>query len=171
MGISVVLCPRLICSKRKGCAMKKIVLMIMVLGVLFVCVGCGSKTVMTNETFCSTLEDKGFVVQDTTAQYTDFVGIDTASVAVSPDGYQIEFLVCSDVGVATSMFNQNKDAFEAEKPDSGGSTASVSGSNYDQYTQTCNGLYYHIGRTDNTLLYVRAPKEYEKDIEQILSDF
>ena len=147
---------------------KNIILGVVSFMMMFLLTGCGSKKVISTETFKSTAESNGYTVTDVSAQYAQYDFVKEATVA-QQKGFQIEFYMLSDKENAESMFNTNKTTFEGYK----GSTAteaSANMSNYSSYTLNSSGYYMHLCRVDNTLLYVRVEKDYKDTVNKIINE-
>lgn len=153
--------------------MKKLFKNLVLCTFLFVAVliltGC-SKTALTPEYFKTKMSSKGYRVVDVTSQYSSQIALKTGYIAIKPDdSYQMEFYELVDDGVATSMFNNNKNIFENSKATSSAET-SVNGSNFNKYTLSTGGQYKVVCRVDNTLLYLNVPSKYKDDIKKVLDD-
>ena len=148
---------------------KNIIFTVFVFFMLFSLTGCGKKTVITTSDFKSKTEKIGFITTDVKYQYSSYEYVLEATVAQSPDGYQVEFYVLDDVGNATSMFNINRTIFEGYKGNSS-SELSSSMSNYSSYTLTSSGYYMHLCRVDNTLLYVKVKDTYKDSVKDLIKD-
>ena len=125
---------------------KTIIFSIICIFILTAFSGCTKQNAITNSKFEEKAKEKGFTVGDATAQYESYDYIKTATVAQSPDGWQVEFYVLDEDANAVSMFNTNK---------------SKSVSNYSMYSLVSSGYYMHLYRIDNTLMYVKVDEEYK----------
>lgn len=136
---------------------------------LFALTGCGNKTAITTSEFKSKTERLGYTNVDVTSQYASYGYIKEATVAQSPNGFQVEFYVLDDDGNATSMFNTNKGTFETYKGNSSSESSSSMG-NYSSYTLNSSGYYMHLCRVDNTLLYIKVTDTYKDSIKSLIKE-
>ena len=146
---------------------KSILLVALFVGVLFLFTGCGKKTVATDADFRKVFQESGYAIYDATSQFDATGVVESASIAQSTSGHQVEFYVLKSEEDAVSMFNTNKSTFEAYKGNSS-SESSANMSNYSTYTLTSSGYYMHLCRVDNTLLYVRVKDNFKKDVQAIV---
>lgn len=135
---------------------------------LFLLTGCGSKTVISTETFINKTKASGYTITDVSSQYAKYETIKEATVA-QREGLQIEFYVLIDKENAQSMFNTNKTTFEGFKGSSSTELSSNMG-NYSSYTLNSSGYYMHLCRVDNTLLYVRVDQKYKDTVKEIINE-
>lgn len=147
-----------------------IVLIILVAGVAFFNL-TKEKTPISAEDFKSSMESKGFVVQDVTSQFSMYDYVKQAYVALNPDSsYQIEFYQISDNTYATSFYNTNKSIFESNKESTAAET-DINISNYSKYTLSSGGKYQVVSRIDNTAIYLDVSDTYRDDVKEILNEF
>lgn len=146
---------------------RNIILTVLIGILLFTLTGCSKKTVITDADFQRILKESGYTLYDATSQFSSYGIVESASVAQSTSGYQVEFYVLKSESDAISMFNTNKSTFESYKGNSS-SESSTSMSNYSTYTLTSAGYYMHLCRVDNTLLYLRVKDTYKKDVQTVV---
>jgi len=146
---------------------KKVILGFLCAVILFILTGCGDKNPITSSDFKSISENKNYTFYDITSQYAQYGYINSASVAKSSSGYQIEFYVLSDDSYATSMFNNNKTIFENYKGNSS-VESSTSLANYSIYSLTSSGYYMYLAKIDNTLLYLRVDDDYKNEVKDFV---
>lgn len=127
------------------------------------------KTPVTADKFKTTMEAKEFRVVDVTSQFAQYSNYMNKAYVAQKDGYQIEFFVLSDVDNATKMYHTNKEKFESQKGNASGSYT-TSMKNYSLYSITTNGKYKYVSRIDNTLVYVDADTNYQKEIKTVLKE-
>lgn len=135
--------------------------------------GCGKdKTAISAKEFSEKLEDKDYIIQESTSQYSSNEEIEESYIALSEDySYQIEFIILESESDASSMYSYNKSRFEAEKEDSNAKAHSeVNLANYSKYTLIVNGEYKVLSRIENTLIYINADSEYKDEIDEALED-
>lgn len=159
----------LIIGGRDGVRKRNIFFVVIGFLILLSLTGCGKKTAITTADFKSITESHSYTTVDVTSQYASYGNINEATVAQSPDGFQVEFYVLDDEGNATSMFNTNKSDFESYKGNYS-SESSSSMSNYSSYTLTSSGYYMHLCRVDNTLLYVKVSDTYKDSVKDLINE-
>lgn len=145
----------------------KRVFFIMVLLLLLVTSCKINKEPITAEQFRAKMEKNNFVIFDITPQYADY-GINKALVAKNKY-YQIEFYITKDVDTAVMMFNENKEKFQLSKS-SGVIENSRSIGNSSRYSLQANSKYKVVSRIGDTLIYIDAPANYKKEIQNILEE-
>ena len=120
---------------------------------------------MTN----STMENKGYIMTDTTIQFAQYGDYMTKSYAAQKPGYQIEFYELSNVENAINMYNTNKLIFELQATDTSiSSTASMK--NYSKYSLSANGKYKYLSRIDNTLVYIDIDESYKDTVKDLIKE-
>ena len=149
---------------------RNIFLSILVVLLLFTLTGCGKKNVATGEDFKSLFEEKGYTIYDVTSQFSSLGVIESATIAQSNNGYQVEFYVLKDQGEAVAMFNTNSATFETYKGNTSSGTTS-SANNYSTYSLTSSGYYMYLCQVDNTLLYVKIPDAYKNEVKKVVKQF
>lgn len=131
--------------------------------------GCGNKSAIDTKTFKDIGLKHGYTITDVKEQYSMYNNIKEATVIGSNDEWQIEFYVLNSSNDALGMFNTNKEIFESYK-----GAASIEGfkniGNYNTYSLQSNGMYMHLCRIDNTLLYVNVPKQYEELVKNLINE-
>lgn len=148
---------------------KRNVILMMVFIVLLALSGCGDKTAIATSDFTSVAESHSFITSDASSQYSSYEYIKEATIAQSPDGWQMEFYVLDNEANAVSMFNTNREIFEGYKGNSSGETSSSTG-NQSSYSLSSSGLYMHLCRVDNTLLYVKVDADYKDDAKELIEE-
>ena len=132
--------------------------------------GCGTtRESMTDMEFQNAAEKAGYEVMDSTEQFVAYDHIESASIAIKDNDYQVEFYTTSNSASATSMFQTNQKSFETTK---GSKTkeGEKSGKNYQSYSLLTNGEYMHVCQIDNTLVYVDVEEEHMGDVQEFLQD-
>lgn len=148
---------------------KKILMMFAVLSMMILALaGCGKKTAVTPEQFKSSMESRGYQVQDATEQFPEGSGVDKVYIALKDD-YQIEFYQVETAEQAKLAFSQNKADFQALKGSSDLET-NVESDQSSKYTLKTNGMYMVISRIDNTFIYVNADGKVKQEIEEVLKE-
>lgn len=145
------------------------IILAIIIGIVFIAIHNLNKEKIpaTADKFKATMEAKEFKVIDVTSQFAQYSDYMNKAYVAQKDGYQIEFFVLSNVENATNMYDINKKKFESQK---GNSSAfyTTNMKNYSLYSITTNGKYKYISRIDNTLVYVDADANYQKEIKTIL---
>ena len=127
------------------------------------------KTPITADTFNTTMESKGYVMTDTTSQFSQYGSLMAKSYAAQKSGYQIEFYELSNEENAISMYNTNKTKFESQKTNIS-TSSTVSMNNYATYSLTTNGKYKYVSRINNTLVYVDVDETYKDTVKDIMKE-
>lgn len=132
--------------------------------------GCGTtRESMTDMEFQNAAEKAGYEVMDSTEQFAAYDHIESASIAIKDNDYQVEFYTTSNSASATSMFQTSRASFETTN---GSKTkeGEKSGKNYQSYSLLTNGQYIHVCQIDNTLVYVDVEEEHMGDVQEFLQD-
>ena len=127
------------------------------------------KTSITADTFSDIMEDKGYILKDSTSLFAEYGSIVTKSFVAQKNGYQIEFYQLSDAENAISMYNTNKAKFESQKTNSS-TSATASMNNYNTYSLTTNEKYKYVSRIDNTLVYLDVSETYKDEVKDIMKE-
>lgn len=136
---------------------------------LFVFLG-KNKTPMTASQFITTMEQKGFLVNDATSQFSEYNYVKQVYVAAPSDySYKIEFYELQDDSYATQFYNNNKSSFESSKGNASGET-SVSMKNYSKYSLSTNGKFQVVSRIDNTVVYLNVNSDYKDNAKDLLKE-
>ncbi len=146
---------------------KKIVL----LGIMLLLVtACSiSKSEISKEEYIKKAEKNKLIVVDVLDQFAGNEEMESATVAASPENWQVEFYVLDSKEAAKKMYNKNKEEFEAISNVKKIET-NMNGTNYEKYTQETEGLYMVLTRVDNTLLYVKAPDNAKEPINSFIKE-
>lgn len=158
--------------------MKKVIIIIgiilvILIGIFFITnIFCSlniEKTPISANTFNTTMSNNGYIMTDTTDQFTQYKNYVTKSYAAQKSGYQIEFYELSSLENAISMYNANKTKFDSQKSDN--STSSMTNiKNYSTYSLTTNNKYKYLSRIDNTLIYVDVDEDYKDTVKDIMKE-
>lgn len=156
--------------------MKKKVMFIILGIVLFVVVTIGvvfalfnkSKVPLTAEQFKSTMEEKGYVVTDATAQFSEYDYVKKIFVAEAANAdYQVEFYELADESYAANFYANNKAIFESSKGNVSGET-SVNMKNHSKYTLSSNDKYQVVSRIDNTVVFLNVDGSHKEAVKDLL---
>ena len=71
--------------------MKKKMKLVFIIIMMFMMTGCGKKDVLTTDSFSSISKGNDCTIYDISEQYAIYEEIEEATVALSDDGWQIEF--------------------------------------------------------------------------------
>ena len=146
---------------------KKILLLGMMLLLLTAC--SLSKKAITKDDFVKKAEDNKLIVVDVLEQFAEKEEMESATVAASPENWQVEFYVLATKKDAKDMFKKNKDDFEGSYSVKK-VTVNLSGTNYDKFTMDASDMYFVLTRVDNTLLYVKAPSNAKEPINEFIKE-
>lgn len=150
--------------------LKKLIMGVLCITMMFMLTGCGNKTAITSSDFKDKMENKGYVVQDATNQFSEYNYINQVYIALNSDSAcQIEFYELSNIDSAINFFNNNKTLFENSKT-SGAVEASVDVGNNSKYTLETNGQYKVVSRIDNTVVYLNVSHDYKSEVKDILKE-
>lgn len=128
------------------------------------------KTSITASDFYSTMQQKGYVVQDAKSQFADYDYVKQVYIATNSDyTYKLEFYELEDVSYAISFYKNNKSIFENSKGNVSAQN-SVEGKNHAKYTLSSNGQYMVVSRINNTVIFVRVEDTYRDTIKSILEE-
>jgi hypothetical protein len=149
--------------------MKKILLFIVGIFMLFTLTGC-SKTSMTTDQVKSLASGKGYNAVDVISQYAEATQVKEATVIQGDNGnFQFEFYVLDTADSAVGMFNTNVVRFD--QFDSGTKAkATVNGKNYATYSLTTSDKHRYLSRVDNTLLYVDVDVKYKDEVKTFVEE-
>lgn len=145
--------------------MKKILLFLMSITLLFVITGCKGKKALTADEFKNKMTQEGYQVQDISEKY---VGKGAKAVLIAKkDGYQIEFFVTENKDYAVGSYNLNKEKFEKTKGNAMVETQKSMG-NVSKYTLKSNSTYKVVSRVGETFVYINAPGAKADEINEVL---
>ena len=157
--------------------MKRILLIVMIIGLIFTIGGVATYSILnkekesiTSEEFKSIMESKGYKIVEITSQYAQYGYIEKAYIATTNDRkYQIEFYTLSNDESAIYFYNTNKTIFENSKQ---GVTSETNAElkNYSKYTLNNNGKYNVISRINNTAIYINEDEQYKDIIKDLLKE-
>lgn len=149
--------------------MKKILLFVVGIFMLFTLTGC-SKTSMTTEQVKSLANGHSYNAVDVLSQYAEVAQIKEATVIQGGNGnWQVEFYVLDTTDSAIGMYNTNVTSFDVF--DTGTKAkATVSGKNYATYSLTTTDKHRYLGRVDNTLLYVDVDVKYKDEVKAFVDE-
>ena len=146
-----------------------ILILAIILGIVFVSLNKEKTSISAND-FKSSMQGKGYIIQDATSQFSSYDYIEQVYLAISNEySYQIEFYVLSDEAYATSFYNNNKSNFESSKGDVAAET-NASLKNYSKYTLSSNNKYSVVSRIDNTVIYLNVDSSYKDTVKDLLDE-
>ena len=123
------------------------------------------------DTFRTFMQQRGYLVLDSTNQMEGYENIVKLYIAISQDyEYTIEFYELADDDYATKFYNTNKYKFQSEKTDSDRETV-VSLENGLRYTLLSESQYRVVSRNSNTMVYVDTNSiDNKENIENVLNE-
>lgn len=147
------------------------IILIILVGVVFVVFNTlnKEKTPISADTFNTIMEGKGYIMIDSTSQFSQYGNYMSKSYVAQKTGYQIEFYELSSEENAIDMYNTNKLLFEAQKTNASVS-ATTSINNYSTYSLTTNGEYKYLSRIDNTFIYVDVDESYKDTVKDLMKE-
>jgi len=126
---------------------------------------CGTpREPMDVNVFRSVMESEGYEIVDLIPGGADYAYHD---LGVITDHYTFVFGEMKTIAYATNAFNSMRRGIE----DAQGSTRtyrSVSLANHSLFEQTSGGVFSHVYRVDNTILYVRADSAYRDYVRELI---
>lgn len=148
--------------------MKKKILAITLLLITLLLTGCGDvKASLQDDEFKITMEERDFTVSDKTKKVQeDNKTVELAYTATKKDkSYKVKYYSFKSEQAAQAFYAKEKQAFGGI-----GATTDLDISNFQKYTQTYNDKYGVVSRISNTVVYVKANKEYKEEIKKLLLD-
>ena len=144
--------------------MKKYIKLSLLLVGLLLLTACGlTKNAITVDEFKEKADAKGLIVVDVKEQFAEYDHIETATVAASNKGWQIEHYTLSNNKEASKMFNKNLKIFEASK-------GSSSKQNNIKFELETNGKYQVIIKSKNIFIYVDTYNEHKDEIKEFIKE-
>lgn len=110
----------------------------------------------------------GYQIVDATEQFDKDL-VDSVSLAVKDDKYQIEFFDFKSENDAIYSYNLNEKKFEDRK-EAVSSYSSVKMGNHASYKLTTGGQYLVVSRIGDTLIYIDTTTDYKDEINDILKE-
>lgn len=128
------------------------------------------KASITASDFYSTMQQKGYVVQDAKSQFADYDYIKQVYIAANSDyTYKLEFYELEDTSYAVNFYKNNKAIFEESKGNVSAEN-SIEGKNHAKYTLSSNGQYMVVSRINNTVMFVKVEDAYRDTVKSILKE-
>ncbi len=150
--------------------MKKYIKLSLLLVVLLLLTACGlTKNAITVDEFKEKADAKGLIVVDVKEQFAEYDHIETATVAASNKGWQIEHYTLSNNKEASKMFNKNLKIFEASKGSSSKQN-NIEIGNYRKFELETNGKYQVIIKSKNIFIYVDTYNEHKDEIKDFIKE-
>ena len=156
---------------RRGILPKGLCLVLVTLMLLSMFSACGALSArdpLERQTFLDVMEENGFEIVDLTSELAELTGeleeiVSLYLVAVSPDGsYQFEFVEFHTTDGARAVFAGTRQNAEALRG-STSSHSSVNAANHNTYQLTSAGLYSHLLRVDDILVFVLGADSDHRD--------
>ena len=146
--------------------MKKIILFLISMALVFSITGCKAKKAITAEEFKSKMTQEGYQIADISEKYAG-KGAKAVLIAMK-DGYQIEFYVTENKDYAVGSYNLNKEKIEKTKGNSMVETQKSIG-NVSKYTLKSNSSYKVVSRVGETFIYLNVPGSKTEEVKEILN--
>ena len=146
--------------------MKKIILFLISMALVFSITGCKAKKAVTAEEFKSKMTQEGYQIADISEKYAG-KGAKAVLIAMK-DGYQIEFYVTENKDYAVGSYNLNKEKIEKTKGNSMVETQKSIG-NVSKYTLKSNSSYKVVSRVGETFIYLNVPGSKTEEVKEILN--
>lgn len=142
--------------------MKKIFKAFIFIAFIMALCACANEKVKDEAEISQRLQDKGFIINDVTAQMDD-KRINSV-VAANNGKYQIEYYVFNEEEDCKEAYESNKQTFEVSKTKG----KEKNKNHYLIYTQKLSDTYNVIIKDDKTLIYSSVNIEYKKDLNKVL---
>lgn len=148
--------------------MKKTLLSLLVVSLLFIVAGC-SKDNLSQKEITKILEEKGFIKEDVkytmeeTADYDKFKNIFKFSNSI----YEFDYFELEDKDYAIKLYEQNKEILDKYRGDT--PLDEENSDNYSKYSFEKEDSYYVLIRKDKTFLYGVVTIENKSDFNDVLS--
>ena len=122
---------------------------------------------LTNEEFIKIVQENGLNPIDVKEQFSEYDIIESATIGLSENGWQMEYYVLSDKNEAKNMFNKNKTSFE-QKYKSGRKVNNIEIGNYNKYTLETKETYVTLVRINNTFLYTNVTPDKKEEVIKVI---
>ena len=126
---------------------------------------CASRTPISATNFQRIMEENGFEVRDVTYQ-TESNEIELVLLGIMGGSYQFEFYEISSEYFARRFYNTMPPALEERKGTSY-TSRTLGGRNFESYELTTSGMYFHLLRVENVVIFVEADAAFRDDIREI----
>ena len=148
-----------------------VILIVALVGVvIFINNNAKKQSTVTADEFKSFMEEKGYIVMDSTSQFADYENIVKVNIAANEDySCKIEFYELSDDDYAKSFYNSNKYVFQTAKTDSDEET-NVDLENSSKYIVSSDSRYKVVSRINNTIIYLNVDSSNKETVENILNE-
>ena len=123
------------------------------------------------DTFRDFMQQRGYLVLDSTNQVEAYENMVKLYVAISQDyDYTIEFYELTDDDYATKFYNTNRYNFQSAKTDSDRELV-ISLENGLRYTLSSESQYRLVSRNNNTMIYINTEAtDFKEEIENVLTE-
>ncbi len=144
-------------------------MIIVIIILLFLFTGC-SNSEITKDQFIKQAEFDGYVIKENKDAYIGYNYIKNVYYAINREGmYFIEFLELENNDYARRFFEINKEEILKSK-ESNNYDRSMNSANYSLYHLETATEYKLVIRSKNNIIYIVAPIEYMREIEELLSE-
>ncbi len=143
---------------------------------MFIVTGCekfnlDSKNAITPEEFKNKMEIKGYIVEDSTNEFSEQDNVNKVYYAKNEEKkYQIEYFQFSDKKIAIDFFETSEAIIEQYKSLNYYNVATINLINYSVYELNSNGNYGIVSRVDNTVIRSLTISKYGSEINIVLYD-
>lgn len=147
--------------------MKKIKYLLIIL--ILILTGC-KKNSFNLDSFIEQAKYNGYIIEENKIGYETYSNIIDIYYAINRENaYDIQFLKLDSVDYAKKFLLYNVDDIK-QNISSSDYVKSNSLSNYEYYHAENESTYYIVIRSDENIIYIKAPINYINEIEEFLSD-
>jgi hypothetical protein len=147
--------------------MKKLKFILLIF--IFILAGCKKNSVSLDE-FIDIAKFNGYIIENNKTGYETYPNILDVYYAVNRENaYDIQFLKIKDIDYAKKFFLLNVDEIKKNLT-SKDYVKSNSSSTYEYYHGENESNYYIVIRSNENIIYIKAPIDYINEIEEFLTD-
>ncbi len=147
--------------------MKKLKFILLIF--IFILAGCKKNSVSLDE-FIDIAKFNGYIIENNKTGYETYPNILDVYYAVNRENaYDIQFLKLKDIDYAKKFFLLNFDEIKKNLT-SKDYVKSNSSSTYEYYHGENESNYYIVIRSNENIIYIKAPIDYINEIEEFLTD-
>jgi len=129
--------------------------------------GCGAREPMDVNVFRSVMEAENYEITDFLPRQAENAELFRNHLIVTTENYEITFAELIEDAYARNVFNGVRAQVENNRGSVHTSTT-VNAVNHNMFEQTSGGVFAHIYRVDNTVLYVIADSEYRSHVRELI---
>lgn len=120
--------------------------------------------------FIEKAEFNGYIIEENKTGYESYTSILDVYYAVNRlNAYDIQFLRLNSIDYAKRFFLLNVDTIKEDITDKD-YYKSLSYSTYEMYHAENDSVYYIVIRSNENIIYIKAPINYMNEIEEFLTD-